>query len=52
MTDLKIPPSGYRAADGSQWPRHRGKARDKRSNRRRVIAALNKENANALCKLV
>jgi hypothetical protein len=44
MHELKIPPCSGRATDGSGWPRHRAKARSKYIDRRRRLAALNKEN--------
>lgn len=52
MTELKIPGCRYHSGAGNSWPTHRGKARNKTANRRRVIAELNKENANGLCRLV
>lgn len=44
MHDLKIPGCAFRTRRGDAWPRHKAKARNKRSERRRVIAALPKEN--------
>jgi hypothetical protein len=43
MEQLTIPSCPYKATDGSGWPRHRAKARSKYINRRRRLAALNKE---------
>lgn len=40
---LKIPPCPVRATDGSNWPRHKAKARNKKHARSRVLAALNAE---------
>jgi hypothetical protein len=43
MTELEIPGCPYRSGGGDAWPRHRAKARNKTAERKRVLAAVQRE---------